>query len=138
VLDLAGHGPKRQCSSTIYDWMNWARRSTGAEMAWHFSTNARPDKGLAEAAVIIEREFTTTMVHQGYIEPQNATALYNPRSTTVVQHAGSWGGPVPDLAGTGLKIRVIPRRSVVGSVGRLVFTWSQLQLCSRRRAGTGL
>ena len=35
-------------------------------------------KGFQEAAVIIEREFTTRTVHQGYIEPQNATALYNP------------------------------------------------------------
>ncbi len=34
-------------------------------------------KGFAEAAVIVEREFTTSTVHQGYIEPQNATALYN-------------------------------------------------------------
>ncbi len=33
-------------------------------------------KGFAEADVIIEREFETQMVHQGYIEPQTATALY--------------------------------------------------------------
>ena len=35
-------------------------------------------KGFAEAAVIVEREFHTATVHQGYIEPHNATALYNP------------------------------------------------------------
>ena len=35
------------------------------------------DKGLAQAAVVVEREFTTSMVHQGYLEPHNATALYN-------------------------------------------------------------
>jgi xanthine dehydrogenase molybdenum-binding subunit len=34
-------------------------------------------KGFAEADVIIEREFTTNSVHQGYIEPQNATAFWN-------------------------------------------------------------
>jgi xanthine dehydrogenase molybdenum-binding subunit len=34
------------------------------------------EKGLQEAAVIIEREFRTGTVHQGYIEPHNATALY--------------------------------------------------------------
>jgi xanthine dehydrogenase molybdenum-binding subunit len=33
--------------------------------------------GFSEAAVIVEREFVTSMVHQGYIEPQNAIALYN-------------------------------------------------------------
>ncbi len=36
------------------------------------------ERGFKEATVIVEREFTTTMVHQGYIEPQNGTALYNP------------------------------------------------------------
>ncbi len=34
-------------------------------------------KGFAEAEVIVEREFDTAMVHQGYIEPHNATALWN-------------------------------------------------------------
>ena len=35
------------------------------------------EKGFGEAAVIVEREFDTATVHQGYIEPQNATAQYN-------------------------------------------------------------
>jgi len=35
-------------------------------------------KGFQDASVIVEREFFTSMVHQGYIEPQNATAQYNP------------------------------------------------------------
>jgi CO/xanthine dehydrogenase Mo-binding subunit len=35
------------------------------------------DAGFAQAAVIVEEEFTTSTVHQGYIEPQNATALWN-------------------------------------------------------------
>src|SRR5262249_43901701 len=35
------------------------------------------EKGFATAAVVIEREFTTATVHQGYIEPHNATALWN-------------------------------------------------------------
>ena len=35
-------------------------------------------KGFLDASVVIEREFFTSMVHQGYIEPQNATAQYNP------------------------------------------------------------
>ena len=33
--------------------------------------------GFALADVVIEREFDTTMVHQGYIEPHNATAFWN-------------------------------------------------------------
>lgn len=35
------------------------------------------DKGFAEADVVIEREFTAPMYHQGYIEPHAATALWN-------------------------------------------------------------
>ncbi len=35
------------------------------------------DKGFAEADIIVEREFTTATVHQGYIEPHNAAALWN-------------------------------------------------------------
>jgi CO/xanthine dehydrogenase Mo-binding subunit len=34
-------------------------------------------KGFADATVTIEREFHTATVHQGYIEPHNATALWN-------------------------------------------------------------
>ena len=35
-----------------------------------------PEKGFRQAAVIVEREFVTAPVHQGYVEPQNATALF--------------------------------------------------------------
>ncbi len=34
-------------------------------------------EGFKEAAVVIEREFTTSTVHQGYIEPHTSTALYS-------------------------------------------------------------
>ena len=35
------------------------------------------DRGFGEAEVIVEREFRTATVHQGYIEPQVATALWS-------------------------------------------------------------
>src|SRR5205823_7141571 len=34
------------------------------------------NEGFAQAKVVIEREFQTATVHQGYIEPHNATALW--------------------------------------------------------------
>jgi xanthine dehydrogenase molybdenum-binding subunit len=34
------------------------------------------DKAFAEADIVLEREFTTTMYHQGYIEPHNGTAYW--------------------------------------------------------------
>ena len=36
-----------------------------------------PEEGFKEADVIVERELNTETVHQGYIEPHNATALWN-------------------------------------------------------------
>ena len=35
------------------------------------------EQGFAEAEVIVEREFRTSMAHQGYIEPHNGSAFYN-------------------------------------------------------------
>ncbi len=35
------------------------------------------EKGFAEADLVVEREFETASVHQGYIEPHSATALWN-------------------------------------------------------------
>jgi CO/xanthine dehydrogenase Mo-binding subunit len=42
------------------------------------------EKGLAEAAVVIEHEFHTATVHQGYIEPHNATAMFNPDGNVTI------------------------------------------------------
>lgn len=36
------------------------------------------EKGFAAASVVVEREWNTATVHQGYIEPQNATAYWSP------------------------------------------------------------
>jgi len=36
-----------------------------------------PEKGFQEADVIVEREFDTMTVHQGYIEPHTCTAMWN-------------------------------------------------------------
>ena len=49
-----------------------------SNVANHFQHKmGEPDDGFAEADVVIEREFTTQTVHQGYIETHNATALWN-------------------------------------------------------------
>ncbi len=53
------------------------KASTASNIAAHFQ-HARGDlaKGFAEAAVVVEREFKTAMVHQGYIEPHASTSLW--------------------------------------------------------------
>ena len=35
------------------------------------------EKGFADADLVMEREYTTATVHQGYIEPHNSTAFWN-------------------------------------------------------------
>ena len=37
-----------------------------------------PDKAFSEAYAVVEREVDTATVHQGYIEPHNATAMWSP------------------------------------------------------------
>jgi len=51
------------------------------------------EAGFKEADVVIEREFTTSMFHQGYIEPHNGTAFWNKdgRLTIWCSTQGSFG-----------------------------------------------
>ena len=54
------------------------RSENFSNVASHFRTELGDiEQGFAEADVVVEREFLTDMVHQGYIEPQNATVLWN-------------------------------------------------------------
>ena len=55
-----------------------AEHTQATNIAEHFvHLKGNPDEGFAEADIVVEREFTTSTVHQGYIEPHNATALWN-------------------------------------------------------------
>ena len=42
------------------------------------------DQGFASADVVVEREFTTATIHQGYIEPHNTTVLWKKDGHVVV------------------------------------------------------
>ncbi|MBL8851733.1 MAG: xanthine dehydrogenase family protein molybdopterin-binding subunit [Planctomycetaceae bacterium] len=42
-----------------------------------FYEQGEPDAAFAKAALVVEREFRTGTVHQGYIEPHASTALWN-------------------------------------------------------------
>ncbi len=63
-----------------------------------------PAQGFGEADVVIEREFNTATVHQGYIEPHNATALVERRWPPVYldEHAGRLCGAAADGRSAGL------------------------------------
>ena len=55
------------------------QQSDGASnVAEHFQHSLGDvEQGFARADLVIEREFNTATVHQGYVEPQNVTALWN-------------------------------------------------------------
>ncbi len=54
------------------------KTDTPSNVATHFRFEMGDvDKGFAEADLVVEHEYDTATVHQGYIEPQNAAALWN-------------------------------------------------------------
>ena len=57
----------------------------GTNTANHFEFRLGDvEKGFQEAAVVLEREYHTRPVHQGYIEPHAATALWDPQGNVTV------------------------------------------------------
>ena len=53
-------------------------RNGATNIAQHFQYKLGDvDEGFLRSDLVIEREFTTATVHQGYIEPQNVTVLWN-------------------------------------------------------------
>lgn len=96
------------------------------------------EKGFQDAFVIVEREFLTSMVHQGYIEPQNATAQYNPDGQITIwcSTQGSFG--VREQTAEILeipisKLRVIPMEIGGGFGGKVgVYLEPVVTLLSRK------
>jgi CO/xanthine dehydrogenase Mo-binding subunit len=90
----------------------------------HRSIIGDPAKGFQVAAVIVEREFQTETVHQGYIEPHNATALYNQDGQLTIwcSTQGAFGvrSQVSDILQVPVsKIRVIPMEIGGGFGGKI-------------------
>ena len=82
------------------------------------------DKGFSEADVVIEHEFTTETVHQGYIEPHNATALYNPDGQLTIwcstQGAFAVRGQVSEILQMPVsKVKVVPMEIGGGFGGKI-------------------
>jgi CO/xanthine dehydrogenase Mo-binding subunit len=82
------------------------------------------DKGFAEADVVIEREFETATVHQGYIEPHNATAFWSADGSITIwcstQGAFSARGQVAELLKVPIsKVKVVPLEIGGGFGGKI-------------------
>jgi xanthine dehydrogenase molybdenum-binding subunit len=82
------------------------------------------DAGWAAADVIVEREFTTTMVHQGYIEPHASSALWNADGQLTVWTSTQGAFPVRSQLAEILKhpiskIKVVPTEIGGGFGGKI-------------------
>ena len=81
-------------------------------------------KGFAEASLIVERSFHTATVHQGYIEPHNASALWNADGNLTIwcstQGAFSVRSQVAELLQLPIaKIKVVPMEIGGGFGGKI-------------------
>ena len=97
-------------------------------------------KGFAEADVVVEREFNTATVHQGYIEPHNATAMWNKDgrvsvwcSTQAPFEMRDDISDVLDLSPS--KIRVIPMEIGGGFGGKINIYLEPLAAMLSRKTG---
>ena len=96
-----------------------------SNLATHFQHQlGDPDTAFAAADVVIEREFRTATVHQGYIEPHNATAMWNAdgQITIWTSTQGSFAaraqtGAVIDVPVS--KIKVVPQEIGGGFGGKI-------------------
>ena len=82
------------------------------------------EKGFSEADVIIEREFNTATVHQGYIEPHNVTAIWNTDNRLTIWTSTQGAFTVRSAVGAALskpvsEIKVVPMEIGGGFGGKI-------------------
>jgi CO/xanthine dehydrogenase Mo-binding subunit len=99
------------------------------------------EAGFAAADVIVEREFKTAMVHQGYIEPQSSTvqATQDGHVDVYTSTQGPWDirNQVSELLGVAIsKVRVIPLEIGGGFGGKFTaYTDAPAALLSKKAGG---
>ena len=83
-----------------------------------------PEEGFRQADVVVEREFYTRTVHQGYIEPHTATAMWNRDGNITIWDSSQGQFSMRDLTAAVLglpvsNIKVIPMEIGGGFGGKL-------------------
>src|SRR5438105_2226286 len=99
-----------------------------------------PDRAFAGAAVVVERSFKTATVHQGYIEPHNATAQWNADGTVTIwcstQGAFTVRAQVAELLQLPIsRIRVVPTEIGGGFGGKIRVYLEPVAAALSRKAG---
>ena len=98
------------------------------------------EKGFAEADVVVEREFHTATVHQGYIEPHNATAVWNPDGHLTVWTSTQGSFAAQKQIGAILehpisRIKVVPQEIGGGFGGKIPVYLEPLAALLSRKTG---
>lgn len=118
------------------------KESGHTNVAQHFShEKGDVQKGFEKSSVVIEREFDTATVHQGYIEPHNVTGLWNRDGSVTIwistQGSFSVRQQMADLLQMpASKIKVVPMEIEVDLAGRLPCTWLPWRPCCLKRQVT--
>ena len=94
----------------------------------------------ADADIVVEREFTTKMVHQGYIEPHNSTANWNSDGTITIWTSTQGAFAVRNLTADVLKhpisnIKVVPMEIGGGFGGKLPIYLDPVAALLSKRCG---
>ena len=98
------------------------------------------EAGFAAADVVLEREFSTSTIHQGYIEPHNATAVWRADGTLEV-HCSTQGhfgvrNEISQMLGIPISnIRVVPAEIGGGFGGKLTNYVAPIAIVLARKAG---
>ena len=99
-----------------------------------------PDQGFKKADVIIEREYRTATVHQGYIEPHTATAMWGEDGKLTVWCSSQGHFQIRDLTSLVLgipvsQILVVPMEIGGGFGGKTVIYLEPVAAALSKKAG---
>ena len=98
------------------------------------------EAGFKSADFIIEREFNTAMVHQGYIEPHNAVGIYNTDGQATIYCSTQGAFDVRSLSAQVLgievgKIKVVPAEIGGGFGGKTTIYLEPLSVLLSKKTG---
>ena len=98
------------------------------------------DQGFAAADIIVEKEYSTSTVHQGYIEPQNGAAFWNTNGELTIWVSTQGAFTTRDaLAGVldlpVSKVKVVPMEIGGGFGGKIPIYLEPLTALLSRKAG---
>lgn len=98
------------------------------------------DEGFKNADHVVEREFKTAMVHQGYIEPHNAVGIYNPDGHATIYCSTQGSFVVRSLSAAVLgmpegNLKVVPAEIGGGFGGKTTIYLEPLSVMLSKKTG---